>query len=67
MVLAITIYWIAAVTVMLCLFGGACIGLAIMAREGSVRAANGETERTCPKTNGSSRRLAKFRPTVRRF
>jgi len=38
MMLAITIYWIAAVTVMLCLFGGGCIGLAIMAREGSVRA-----------------------------
>jgi len=38
MMLAVTIYWIAAVTVMLCLFGGGCIGLAIMAGEGSGRA-----------------------------
>jgi len=37
MMLAITIYCIAAVTVMLCLFGGDCIGLAIMAGEGSGR------------------------------
>jgi len=34
MMLAITGQWVAEITTVLCLFGAACIGLAIMAGEG---------------------------------
>jgi hypothetical protein len=38
MVLAITGQWVAEVTTVLCLFGAACIGLAMIAGEGNGRA-----------------------------
>jgi hypothetical protein len=45
MMLAITGQWVAEVTVVLCLFGAACIGVAITAGEAGDRAANSRAKR----------------------
>jgi hypothetical protein len=44
MMLAITGQWVAEVTTVLCLFGAACIGVAMTAGEGTVSAARRAVE-----------------------
>jgi hypothetical protein len=56
MMLAITGQWVAEVTVVLCLFGAACIGLATIAGEGSDRAPPRRVEQKTTQQNPSKTR-----------
>jgi hypothetical protein len=56
MILAVTGQWVAEVTFVLCLFGAACIGLAITAGEGGDRAAPRAAEQNASERNSAAAR-----------
>jgi hypothetical protein len=56
MMLAITGQWVAEITVVLCLFGAACIGVAITAGEGGDRAAPRTAEQNATERNSTAAR-----------
>jgi hypothetical protein len=56
MILAITGQWVAEVTLVLCLFGAACIGLAIMAGEPGARRVPRPAEQQAAERNAAGQR-----------
>jgi len=56
MILAITGQWVAEVTLVLCLFGAACIGLAIMAGEPGAGRAPRPAEQQAAERNAAGKR-----------
>jgi hypothetical protein len=56
MMLAITGQWVTEVTLVLCLFGAACIGLAITAGEGGGRAAPRTAEQNATERSSTAAR-----------
>jgi hypothetical protein len=51
MILAITGQWVSEVTLVLCLFGAACIGLAVIAPERSERGVPGTAQQKATERN----------------
>jgi hypothetical protein len=56
MMLAITGQWVTEVTLILCLFGAACIGLAMMAGDPSAPRAPRPAEQKAPERNVAGKR-----------